>query len=67
MDYKELKRKETLFEIIDDVICGMDVYNYNGSLWVINTDKSRWAIEFNKNKTLWFNFGLFKTLFMISI
>ena len=63
MDYKELKRKEFLFEIINDVINGMDVYNHNGSLWLIKTEELKWAIEFTKDKTLWYNYSLFKNLF----
>jgi hypothetical protein len=63
MNYKELKRKEFLFEIIDDVIGGMDVYNYNGSLWLIKTEELKWAVEFTNDKTLWFNYNLFKNLF----
>ena len=63
MNYKELKRKEFLFEIIDDVIDGMDVYNHNGSLWLIKTEELKWAIEFTKDKTLWYNYNLFKNLF----
>ena len=63
MNYKGLKRKEFLFEIIDDVIGGMDVYNYNGSLWLIKTEELKWAIEFTKDKILWYNYNLFKNLF----
>jgi hypothetical protein len=62
-NYKELKRKEFLFEIINDVINGMDVYNHNGSLWLIKTEESKWAIEFTKDKSLWYNYSLFKNLF----
>ena len=63
MEFKELKRKEFLFEIINDVINGMDVYNHNGSLWLIKTEDSKWAIEFTNDKTLWYNYNLFKNLF----
>ena len=62
MNYKELKRKEFLFEIIDDVIDNMDIYNYNGSLWLIKTEELKWAIEFTKDKTLWYSYILFKSL-----
>ena len=63
MNYKELKRKEFLFEFINDVIDGMDVYNHNGSLWLIKTEELKWAIEFTKDKILWYNYNLFKNLF----
>jgi len=62
-NYKELKRKEVLFEIINDVIDGMDIYNHNGSIWLIKTEESKWAIEFTKDKSLWYNYSLFKNLF----
>ena len=63
MNYKGLKRKEFLFEIINDTIDGMDIYNHNESLWLIKTEESKWAIEFTKDKTLWYNYNLFKNLF----
>jgi hypothetical protein len=63
MDYKEIKRKEVLFEIIDDVTNGMDIYNHYGSLWIINTKELKWVVEFTKDKTLWYNYNLFKNLF----
>jgi hypothetical protein len=63
MEFKELKRKEFLFEIINDTIDGMDIYDHNGSLWLIKTEESKWAIEFTKDKTLWYNYNLFKNLF----
>ena len=63
MDYKEIKRKEVLFEIIDDVTNGMDIYNHNGSLWIINTKELKWVVEFTNDKTLWYNYNLFKNLF----
>jgi hypothetical protein len=63
MDYKEIKRKEVLFEIIDDVTNGMDIYNHKGSLWIINTKELKWVVEFTNDKTLWYNYNLFKNLF----
>ena len=63
INYKEIKRKEVLFEIIDDVTNGMDIYNHNGSLWVINTKELKWVVEFTNDKTLWYNYNLFKNLF----
>ena len=63
INYKEIKRKEVLFEIIDDVTNGMDIYNHNGSLWIINTKELKWVIEFTNDKTLWYNYNLFKNLF----
>ena len=63
MNYKEIKRKEVLFEIIDDVTNGMDIYNHNGSLWIINTKELKWVVEFTNDKTLWYNYNLFKNLF----
>ena len=63
INYKEIKRKEVLFEIIDDVTNGMDIYNHKGSLWIINTKELKWVVEFTNDKTLWYNYNLFKNLF----
>jgi hypothetical protein len=63
MNNKELKKKECLFEIVDDMVNGMDIYNHNGSFWLINTKELKWMIEFTKDKTLWYNYNIFKSLF----
>ena len=63
MNNKELKKKECLFEIADDYTNGMDIYNHNGSFWLINTKELKWMIEFTKDKTLWYNYNIFKSLF----
>ena len=63
MDYKELKKKECLFEIINDFADGMDIYRHNGSLWLINTEETKWMIEFTEDKTLWYNYRIFSSLF----
>ena len=63
MNNKELKKKECLFEIVDDLANGMDIYNHNGSFWLINTKELKWMIEFTKDKTLWYNYNIFKSLF----
>ena len=41
----------------------MDIYNHNGSLWIINTKELKWVVEFTNDKTLWYNYNLFKNLF----
>ena len=63
MNNKELKKKECLFEIADDHTNGMDIYNHNGSFWLINTKELKWMVEFTKDKTLWYNYHVFKSLF----
>ena len=63
MDYKELKKKECLFEIINDFADSMDIYRHNGSLWLINTEETKWMIEFTEDKTLWYNYRIFSSLF----
>ena len=61
MNNKEKIVKKLLFEIIDKLTKDADVYNHNGSLWLINTDSARWIFEFTKSKTLWYNYNFFRS------
>jgi hypothetical protein len=56
-----LKLEKLLFSMFDDMIEGVDKYITSNSLWVIMTDERRWIIEFTKDKTLWYNFNVFKS------
>jgi hypothetical protein len=47
--------------MFDDMIEGADKYITSNSLWIIMTDERRWIIEFTKDKTLWYNFNVFKS------
>lgn len=57
---KGKKLEKLLFGIFDEAIQGVDRYNHNGSLWLIFTDELRWIVEFNNDKTLWYNYHFFK-------
>jgi hypothetical protein len=61
MNKKEKIVKKILFEIIDKLSKDADVYNHNGSLWLINTDSTKWIFEFTKSKTLWYNYNFFRS------
>ena len=52
--------EKILFNLFDDLIEGVDQYNHQGSLWLILTDEKRWILEFTKNKTLWYNYNVFR-------
>ncbi len=61
MNNKERILKKLLFDIFDKLSKDADVYNHNGSLWLINTDSTRWIFEFTKSKTLWYNYNFFRS------
>jgi hypothetical protein len=61
MNDKDKIVKKILFEIIDKLSKDADVYNHNGSLWLINTDSTKWIFEFTKSKTLWYNYNFFRS------
>ena len=61
MNNKDKIVKKILFEIIDKLTKDVDVYNHNGSLWLINTDSTKWIFEFTKSKTLWYNYNFFRS------
>jgi hypothetical protein len=54
------KIEKLLFYIFDKFILSIDRYKNNGSLWVINTEKQNWILEFTENNTLWYNYQFFE-------
>jgi hypothetical protein len=54
------KLEKILFGMFDDASQGVDIYNHNGSLWIIFTDEMRWVLEFNKDRTLYYNYTFFR-------
>ena len=54
------KVEKLLFYIFDKFILSIDRYKNNGSLWVINTEKQNWILEFTENNTLWYNYQFFE-------
>ena len=48
--------------MFDQIIEGVDKYvTEQGSTWLIFTKEKKWVVEFTKDKTLWFNYNLFKS------
>ena len=54
------KLEKLLFGMFDDDTQGVDVYNHNGSMWIIFTDEMRWVLEFTKDRTLYYNYSFFR-------
>ena len=54
------KLEKILFDMFDDDTQGVDVYNHNGSMWIIFTDEMRWVLEFTKDRTLYYNYPFFR-------
>ena len=54
------KLEKLIFGIFDDASQGVDIYNHNGSLWLIITNEMRWIVEYTKDQTLWYNYNFFK-------
>jgi hypothetical protein len=50
-------------KLINESTKGVDIYNHNGSTWLIFTESKQWVIELTEGKTLWYNFNFFKNLF----
>ena len=48
--------------MFDQMIEGADKYvTEQGSTWLIFTKEKKWVVEFTNDKTLWFNYNLFKS------
>lgn len=50
-------------KIINESVKDADIYQSNGSTWIIFTDNKQWVIELTEEKTLWYNYNFFKNLF----
>jgi hypothetical protein len=56
------KLEKLVFGIFDQMVEGADKYvTEQGSTWLIFTKEKKWVVEFTKDKTLWFNYNLFKS------
>ena len=62
---KRKNLEKLIFNTLDKEIEGTDIYNNNGSMWLIFTDEKRWAIEFTKERTLWYNYYIFNNVLML--
>lgn len=52
-----------IHKFIDQNVKNVDTYQHNGSTWLIFTDSKKWVIELTKDKTLWYNYNFFKSIF----
>ena len=56
---KQKNIEKLLFKTFDEDIKGADIYNNDGSMWIIFTEKRKWIVEFTKAGTLWYNYRHF--------
>ena len=54
-----------IFEEFENSIKGTDIYNHEGSMWLIFTEERKWVVEFTKQKTLWYNYKHFNDILML--
>jgi hypothetical protein len=52
-----------IIKFIKQNINGVDIYKHNDSTWLIFTDDKKWVIELTNDKTLWYNYNFFKSIF----
>ena len=62
---KQKNLEKLIFDSLDKEIEGTDIYNHNGSMWVIFTDDKKWVVEYTKDQTLWYNYSLFNSIMML--
>ena len=62
---KQKTLEKLLFKTFDEDIKGADIYNHNGSMWLIFTEKRKWVVEFTKQKTLWYNYKHFTDILVL--
>lgn len=62
---KQKNLESLIFKTFDKEIEGTDIYNHNGSMWVISTDEKKWVVEYTKEQTLWYNYSLFNSIMML--
>jgi hypothetical protein len=55
--------KEMIFDIINEAVQGADLYEHEGSLWLIFTDDKEWVIKLNKEGSLLYNYDFFNSVF----
>jgi hypothetical protein len=55
--------RETIFDIINDAVEGADLYEHEGSLWLIFTDNKKWVLRLAKIGALGYNYDFFESIF----
>ena len=62
---KQKNLEKLIFDIFDKEIEGTDIYNHDGSMWLIFTEERKWVVEFTKEKTLWYNYKHFNDILVL--
>ena len=62
---KQKNLEKLIFDIFDKEIEGTDIYNHDGSMWLIFTEERKWVVEFTKEKTLWYNYKHFNDILIL--
>ena len=62
---KQKNLESLIFKTFDKEIEGTDIYNHNGSMWIIFIDEKKWVVEYTKDQTLWYNYSLFNNMMML--
>ena len=52
-----------IYKFINQSVRNVNTYQHNGSTWLIFTNDKKWVIELTKDKTLWYNYTFFKSIF----
>jgi hypothetical protein len=55
--------EKIIHKLINEFTEGVDTYTHNDSTWLIFTETKQWVIELTENKTLWYNYNFFKSVF----
>ena len=58
--------EKIIYKLISEFTKGIDTYTHNGSIWLIFTESKQWVIELTEEKTLWYNYTFFKSVFAYS-
>jgi len=55
--------EKIIHKLINEFTEGVDTYTHNDSTWLIFSETKQWVIELTENKTLWYNYNFFKSVF----
>jgi len=55
--------EKIIHKLINEFTEGVDTYTHNNSTWLIFSETKQWVIELTENKTLWYNYNFFKSVF----
>ena len=55
--------KKIIYNLINESLKRADVYQQNGSIWLVFTDRKEWVLELKTNGNLWYNYNIFKNMF----